>query len=351
MDSRNIKSEYIKDLVSAVVPVYNGERHLSHILDTILAQSYSQIELILVDDGSDDGTLSVAESYGKRFAARGYGYHIVHTSHKNASAAINCGLPYVTGEYLIWPDSDDRLEWDSVEKRVRFLQAHSEYQCVRSLAYYYSDLTGELLPADEKTGDLCREELFWDILECGTFVCCGCYMLRTEPFFKIYPKRHIPEYDVGQNFQMLLPFMFYHPCPTIPERLYGVCVREGSHSRRRLTKKEEYRKYHDYELLVDEIASICQIKDKAARKRIACWKLRRRYNLAAKYGDRKQAIKTAWRMIKYGDQAFYYRWKDFIWHCLRDTWFLRKYTYYKSRWKQSRQDLIRVLKRMAGRAG
>ena len=233
---------YIKGRVSAVVPVYNGEKHLSHILDSILAQTYPQIELILVDDGSNDGTIDVAESYREKFAIRGYEYHVVQTSHKNASAAVNHGLPYVTGEYLIWPDSDDRLEKDSVEKRVAFLQNHLQYQCVRSLAYYYSMETGELLPADEKTGDLSREDLFWDILYFRTYVCCGCYVLRSEYFFNIYPERRIPEYDVGQNFQMLLPFMYYHQCPTIPEQLYGVCVREGSHSRTKLTKEEENRK-------------------------------------------------------------------------------------------------------------
>lgn len=307
---------YIKGRVSAVVPVYNGEKHLSHILDSILAQTYPQIELILVDDGSNDGTIAVAESYREKFAIRGYEYHVVQTNHKNASAAVNHGLPYVTGEYLIWPDSDDRLEKDSVEKRVAFLQNHLQYQCVRSLAYYYSMETGELLPADEKTGDLSREDLFWDILYFRTYVCCGCYMLRSEYFFNIYPERRIPEYDVGQNFQMLLPFMFYHQCPTIPEQLYGVCVREGSHSRTKLTKEEEYRKYRDYEQLVDEIAMICHIEDKASQKRITYWKAKRRYYLEIKYGNRKGALKASNRMLRCGDQNLWHKLKDYVWNYL-----------------------------------
>lgn len=333
MNLQNQKINYIKGRVSAVVPVYNGEEYLSHILDSILEQTYPQIEMILADDGSSDGTLSVAESYRERFAARGYDYRIVQADHKSASAAINHGLPYVTGEYLIWPDSDDRLESDSVEKRVRFLQNHPQYQCVRSLAYYYSAETGEQCPADEKAGDLSREELFWDILESRTFVCCGCYMLRSERFFEIYPERHIPEYDVGQNFQMLLPFMFYHRCPTMQEQLYGVCVREGSHSRRKLTKQEECRKYRDYEQLVDEITSICQIKDREAKRRIARWKLNRRYHLAVKYGNREQRIRAAWRMRKYGQRGIWHEWKDLLWICLKDTWILKHYTYYSDKMK------------------
>ena len=254
--------EFVKDRVSIVTPVFDVERYLPGMLDSILSQTWQKVEMILVDDGSADNTVEVAESYRGRFAAKGYEYHIIRAAHKNASAAINQGLPHVTGEYLIWPDSDDILEPSSIEERVGFLQRNLQYQCVRTLAYYYDAETGITKKADEKTGDLTKEELFWDILEFKTFVCCGCYMLRTQPFFEIYPDRRIPEYDVGQNFQMLLPFMFHHKCPTIQKKLYGVCVREGSHSRRILTQEQDKKKYHDYELLVDEISEICGLKDR-----------------------------------------------------------------------------------------
>ena len=306
----------VKNRVSAVIPVYNGEKYLSHILASILDQTYQQIEIILVDDGSSDGTLQLAEDYRGDFAARGYDYRIIRAEHKNASAAINRGLPYVTGEYLIWPDSDDRLERESVEKRVKLLQNHRQYQAVRSLAYYFDGRTGESLPAEEQTGDLFEEKLFWDILEFRTYVCCGCYMLRTGYFFEIYPERHIPEYDVGQNFQMLLPFMFRHRCATLPEQLYGVCVREGSHSRRKLTRKQEYKKYYDYEKMVDEIAVLCPINEIESKKRIRYWKARRRYQLALKYGDKKQILKNIWLMRKYGQKIFYCALKDFLWNGL-----------------------------------
>lgn len=295
----------IKDKVSAVIPVYNGESHLSLILDSVLFQTYNQIEVILVDDGSTDGTIRIAENYRERFKFRGYDYHIVRGKHRNASAAINNGLPYVTGEYLIWPDSDDQLEKESVEKRVDFLKNNPQYQCVRSLAYYFEQNSQIPLSADEKTGDISKEDLFWDILEGKTYVCCGCYMLKTKSFFKIYPKRQIPEYDVGQNFQMLLPFMFHYKCYTIPERLYGVCVRPGSHSRVALTKEEEEKKYQNYEKLVDEIAAICHIYDKRSKYRIMYWKVSRRYNLAVKYRDKKKIIENLWKMSRYGNGKFY----------------------------------------------
>lgn len=289
---------FIEGMVSVVTPVFNGELHMSRMLDSILNQTYLHIEMILADDGSSDETIRIAEGYREKFAVKGYGYRIVQGRHKNASSAINQGLPYVTGEYLIWPDSDDVLEPESVERRVEFLKQHPQYQCVRSLSYYFDSQTGEPRKSDEQTGNLENEYLFWDILESKTFVCCGCYMVKSKRFFEIYPNRHIPEYPVGQNFQMLLPYMFRYLCPTIRERLYGVCVREGSHSRTLLTQAEEEKKYLDYEKLVDEIADICGLCDKESRRRIECWKARRRYMISIKYGCTKQAVWALCRLFR-----------------------------------------------------
>ncbi len=316
--------KFIEGKVSVVTPVYNGEFHLQPMLNSVLKQTYSNVEMILVDDGSTDRTIQVAESFRKNFSDKGYKYMIVQGKHKNASAAINQGLAYVTGEYLIWPDSDDILMPESIEKRVMFLKSHPQYQCVRTLSYYYDELTGETLRADEKTGDLSKEDLFWDILEFKTFVCCGCYMVKSECFFKIYPERHIPEYNVGQNFQMLLPYMFRYKCPTIPEKLYGVCVREGSHSRTVLTQEEEEQKYSDYEHMVDEIADICQIRDKASRNRILRWKARRRYMISLKYNRKKQAVKALVLLYKCGELKIYKVLKDSLWVCLENTWVIKR---------------------------
>lgn len=171
--------QYDKKKVSIVTPVYNGESHLSRMLDSVLNQTYGQIDMILVDDGSTDGTVNVAESYYDRFLDRGYGFRIVRAKHRCASAAINQGLLYVTGEFLIWPDSDDVLEPESVQRRVDFLQQHLQYNCVRSLSYYFNAETGELSDrADEKRGDLLGKIFFgisWNPrhLSVVDAICCG----------------------------------------------------------------------------------------------------------------------------------------------------------------------------------
>ncbi len=313
--------EYNAGRVSIVTPVYNGETHLAKMLDSVLAQTYPDVEMILVDDGSADGTVRAAQNYSEKFEEKGYGYRIVRAEHKNASAAINQGLPFVSGEYLIWPDSDDYLEPESIRRRVDFLRQHPQYTCVRSLSYYFDEETGTRSEkADEQRGDLKKLDLFWDILESKTFVCCGCYMLRTKAFFEVYPKRRIPEYDVGQNFQMLLPFMYRHQCPTIEEELYGVAVREGSHSRTVLTQAQEEKKYRDYEKLVDEIAENCGITDRESRERILCWKARRRYQIALKYGRKKAAANALVWLHRCGGFRVSEALKEIIWLYFVNGW-------------------------------
>ncbi len=273
---------FTKGLVSCVTPVYNGAEWLPNLLDSLLAQTYDKVEVILVDDGSTDNTVAIAESYRECFQEKGYGYQLIYAEHRNASSAVNRGLKAVTGEFLIWPDADDRLETDSIARRVGIF-SDTSIEAVRSLSYYFDWETKEHVKADEKRGDLENQNLFFPILESQTFVCCGCYMLRSELFFQIYPEREIPIYDVGQNFQMLLPYMYRHTCVTIQEELYGVCVHVHSHSRRRLTKQQEVKKYRDYESMLKEIVRIANIEDKADLRRIAIWKARRRMSLARKH--------------------------------------------------------------------
>ena len=119
--------EWVRNRVSVITPVYNGEAYLHRLLDSILAQSWNHIEMVLVDDGSQDNTLEIARAYQEKFHERGFSYTVIAAGHRNASAAINRGLSLITGEFLIWPDSDDELDSESIRKRVEFLRANPHY--------------------------------------------------------------------------------------------------------------------------------------------------------------------------------------------------------------------------------
>lgn len=87
-------------LISCIVPVYNGERYLREALDSIFAQAYPNLEVIVVDDGSTDGTEKVVAAYGERI-------HALRQSNRGPAAARNLGLGAAKGEFVVFLDADD----------------------------------------------------------------------------------------------------------------------------------------------------------------------------------------------------------------------------------------------------
>nr|WP_317429236.1 glycosyltransferase family A protein [uncultured Mitsuokella sp.] len=99
--------------VSVIIPVYNVDRYLHRCLESIQQQTYSNIEVLIVDDGSTDESLQICNSYknDKRF-------HIFHQNNMGQSAARNFALDHVTGDYLIFVDADDYVECDLIQKCI-----------------------------------------------------------------------------------------------------------------------------------------------------------------------------------------------------------------------------------------
>lgn len=98
-----------KDLISVIIPVYNVAAYLPACIDSVLKQDNSMLEVILVDDGSTDGSGAVCDSY----AAMDSRVRVVHQTNSGAAAAKNTALRMAEGEYLSFVDSDDYLEPDA----------------------------------------------------------------------------------------------------------------------------------------------------------------------------------------------------------------------------------------------
>ena len=100
--------------VSVVVPIYNVEQYLDKCVKSIISQTYKDLEIILVDDGSIDNSSSLCDEWGKKDSR----IKVVHKENGGLSSARNAGLEIATGEYIMFEDSDDWLEIDIVEKSV-----------------------------------------------------------------------------------------------------------------------------------------------------------------------------------------------------------------------------------------
>lgn len=109
--------------ISVVIPSYNCARYLGATLDSVLAQNYPNVELIVIDDGSTDATPEVAERYRGR---------IVYQRVKNGglAAARNAGMRLAKGEYIAWLDADDLSEPGRLALQSAYLQAHPEVVAV-----------------------------------------------------------------------------------------------------------------------------------------------------------------------------------------------------------------------------
>lgn len=103
-------------LVSIVIPSYNKERFLAAAIDSALSQTYPSIEVVVVDDGSTDASIEVAERYADRI-------QLIRIENSGVSAARNAGIMAAHGDYIGLVDADDLIDQDCIEARVAILQS------------------------------------------------------------------------------------------------------------------------------------------------------------------------------------------------------------------------------------
>lgn len=146
--------------VSVCIPAYNQARFLPAAIDSVLAQTYDNIEVIIVDDGSTDGTLQIAAAYAARHPEVITVFN--HPEHRNLgiSTTVNRSLRESSGEFCSLLGSDDILYPDKTEQQLRYLQRHPDVGAVYSSAQFM-DADGNEMPqrfGQKLSGDLSAVE-------------------------------------------------------------------------------------------------------------------------------------------------------------------------------------------------
>jgi glycosyltransferase involved in cell wall biosynthesis len=177
----------VAPLVSVIVPAYNAERFLGRAMRSALAQTYPHLELIVVDDGSTDGTAEVIRSFRDA--------RVRHLSQANRGqgAARNLGIRASTGRYVTFLDADDLYLPQKVERQVEFLTAHPECQIAFCEAFhFYSRRPHTLLVRKPRLGsvDMLRELLRASFVNPNTMMIVG-DLLRGGVLFR--EDRYAPE--------------------------------------------------------------------------------------------------------------------------------------------------------------
>ena len=119
--------------LSLIVPMYNVEAYLPQCLDSIVNQTLKDMEVLLVDDGSTDGTSEIAKDYAKKYSFLQY----YRKKNGGLSDARNYAIPHATGDLIAFLDSDDWVEPEFYEKMVN--QIGDADVCVTDIEYYYED--------------------------------------------------------------------------------------------------------------------------------------------------------------------------------------------------------------------
>ena len=129
-------------LISIIIPVYNAAKFLERSLGSVLKQSYRNLEIITVDDGSTDDSLKLLNS----FAASDSRVKVIHKENGGSSSARNAGLKIATGEYIGFIDADDYIEYDMYENLARLLDEDPKADVSQILSCEENE-NGELIKA------------------------------------------------------------------------------------------------------------------------------------------------------------------------------------------------------------
>ncbi|MDM7859639.1 glycosyltransferase family 2 protein [Alteromonas sp. ASW11-36] len=166
-------------LISIIVPVYNVEKYLVECLDSLLAQTYKNLEIIVVDDCSPDNSAAIIERYvakDKRVKA------VKRAQNGGLSAARNSGIEHATGEWITFVDSDDYLHTDCYRQTLSVMSATDKCNVGIFSVVYLNDETKQTSPAPYFHVNLDSPNWFWDC--------------NVTSWNKIFLAKHISDHNI-----------------------------------------------------------------------------------------------------------------------------------------------------------
>lgn len=215
-----------QDLISVIVPVYNIKEYLGRCVDSIMAQTWENLEILLVDDGSTDGTDRLADELAGKDAR----IRVFHKENGGSSSARNLGIREARGKYFGFVDSDDFIEPHMYEMLYRAIQetgmpiAQGGRREIEESGKLLPDIC---IPSEERTvygGETFMREL---LLHRGD--CSFCTKLTDASLFK---HKGFPLGKLNEDFHVLVQMLpEIEGIVSIPERTYNVFYKSGSNTR------------------------------------------------------------------------------------------------------------------------
>lgn len=221
-------------LISIIIPVYNVIKYLDKCMKSVLNQTYHNLDIILIDDGSTDGSGELCDKYSKNDER----VRVIHKSNGGISSARNAALDIINGDYICFVDSDDHIELNMIETLVT---AVKENACEIAICGFYTEHDGEVSiedPGVKESVIINSDEAIDELIEDKN--------VFNYVWDKIYVKALFDNirFPVGRNYEdmaiMYLLFAHAKKICRIPERLYYYNKRAGSISDHRNNNKKWY---------------------------------------------------------------------------------------------------------------
>ena len=195
--------------VTVLMPAYNAGAYLRLAVDSVLSQTFADFELLIMDDGSNDGSLATVE------AGRDSRIHLVHhTDNLGLIATLNSGVALARGSYLARMDADDLCEPERLERQVDYLDGHPEVGVCSTWATFI-DREGQEIGVLRTATGKCLQRLFWK----PSPLVHAAIMVRRQLLLE-HP--YDPTYKDAEDYELLLRLYDVTLMYNLPETLYRI---------------------------------------------------------------------------------------------------------------------------------
>ncbi|MBQ7359870.1 MAG: glycosyltransferase family 2 protein [Lachnospiraceae bacterium] len=222
-----------KPLVTIIIPVYNIEDYLGRCVRSVLSQTYQNLEILLVDDGSTDGSGKLCDELAKEDSR----IQVFHKENGGSSSARNLAIEVAKGSYLGFVDSDDYVEPDMYEQLVDALLRH--HAQIAQVGRDEIDEQGNLRPnicQPPKEEEFVTAPVFFKELLMHRGDCSFCTKLVARELFDVY---RFPIGELNEDFKILIQMLSHvKGVVSLPKQSYHVFYRMGSNTRKK--SKEDF---------------------------------------------------------------------------------------------------------------
>ena len=220
-------------MISVIVPIYNVEKYLPRCIESIINQTYNNLEIILIDDGSTDKSLEIAEKY----KLKDNRINVFSKENGGASSCRNLGIQVANGYYVTFVDSDDSLDINAYSELMQ-LKRDEDFDII----LFGMRILTEKRYANEKINEEVKEEIFQGNEVLDRFFCINGKKMSTSSCNKLYKKNLLKDIRFVENYtgeDIYFNYQAFKKAKVIIEtsaRYYNYFVRKGSVSYGKIKK-------------------------------------------------------------------------------------------------------------------